>query len=97
MSRSQLHRQLKALTGQTTTEFVRSQRLKRAAALLSKKGGNVSEVCYQVGFNNLSYFCQVLQRAVWSESFGVSDKMIFKWSRNQKQESANLETLHKDL
>ncbi len=56
MSRMQLHRKLKALTGYSTTEFIRSQRLKRAVSLLSEGSGNVSEVCYQVGFNSLSYF-----------------------------------------
>ncbi|MBN1340933.1 MAG: response regulator [Bacteroidales bacterium] len=56
MSRSQLHKKLKALTGLSTTEFVRNYRLKRAATLLRGNYGNVADVCYAVGFNSLSYF-----------------------------------------
>ncbi|WP_456442172.1 hybrid sensor histidine kinase/response regulator transcription factor [Psychroserpens sp.] len=56
MSRMQLHRKLKALTGLSASEFVRSQRLKLAAQLLKKSDINISQVGYQVGFNNHSYF-----------------------------------------
>lgn len=56
MSRMQLHRKLKAITGLTATEFIRTQRLRLAASLLEKSDVNVSEICYQVGFNNPSYF-----------------------------------------
>ncbi len=55
-SRANLHRKLKALTGLSTTEFIRSIRLKRAAQLIQNKVGNVSDVAYEVGFTNLSYF-----------------------------------------
>lgn len=67
MSRMQLHRKLTALTGQTTTEFLRTLRLKRAAQLLEAQAGNVSEVAYDVGFANLSYFAKSFR-----EQFGVS-------------------------
>jgi len=56
MSRMQLHRKLKALVGLTTTEFIRSQRLKVASQILQKPGINMSEVAYTVGFNDPSYF-----------------------------------------
>jgi signal transduction histidine kinase/DNA-binding response OmpR family regulator len=56
MSRSQLHRKIKALTGQPITGFIRIIRIKRAAQLMNQKFGNVSEIMYAVGFNNLSYF-----------------------------------------
>ena len=56
MSRMQLHRKLKALTGQATSEFIRNIRLKRAAQLLRDSNMQVAEAAYQSGFSHLSYF-----------------------------------------
>ncbi|MGV3697380.1 response regulator [Flavobacterium sp.] len=56
MSRMQLHRKLKSLLGVSATEFLRNERLKIAAVLLTKSSGNISDVAYAVGFNDLSYF-----------------------------------------
>ena len=56
MSRMQLHRKLKALTGLSTSEFVRSQRLKLATQILRQSDINISEVGYSVGFNDHAYF-----------------------------------------
>ncbi len=56
MSRSQLHRKLTALTGHSTSDFIRTVRLKRALQLLEGDYGNISEIAYQVGFNSLTYF-----------------------------------------
>ena len=56
MSRMQLHRKLKALTGLSSSEFIRSQRLKLAAQILKTSDINISEVGYSVGFNDHAYF-----------------------------------------
>ena len=56
MSRMQLHRKLKALTGLSTSEFIKSQRVKLAASLLKESDLTISEVAYEVGFNTPSYF-----------------------------------------
>lgn len=56
MSRMQLYRKLKALTGKTPNQIIRSIRLKRAAQLLETKRYNVSDVTYMVGYNDLQYF-----------------------------------------
>ena len=56
MSRSQLHRKLEAIVGMSTSEFIRSQRLKMAADLLTKSDSSMAEIAYQVGFNTASYF-----------------------------------------
>ncbi len=56
MSRMQLHRKLKSLLGVSATEFLRAERLKTATELLKKGNGNISEIAYSVGFNDVSYF-----------------------------------------
>jgi AraC-like DNA-binding protein len=56
MSRSQVHRKLKALTGQSATMYIRNYRLHRGAELLKQGAGNVTEIAYQVGFNSATYF-----------------------------------------
>ncbi len=61
LSRSQLHRKLSALTGQSAHQFIRTLRLKRAAQLLQHHAGNVSDIAYQVGFNSLSHFAKVFR------------------------------------
>ena len=63
MSRMQLHRKLKALTGLSASDFIRSQRLKLAAALLKKTDSNMSQVGYTVGFNDHSYFTKRFKEA----------------------------------
>ncbi|MRT93144.1 response regulator [Ancylomarina sp. 16SWW S1-10-2] len=56
MSRTQLHRKLKALTGLSATAFIRSQRIKLAANMMLKPDISVSDVCFATGFNDTSYF-----------------------------------------
>ncbi|NND31628.1 MAG: response regulator [Saprospiraceae bacterium] len=56
LSRSQLHRKLKAITDRSPNELIRNLRLERARELLEKKSGTASEVAYRVGFSSLSYF-----------------------------------------
>ncbi len=62
VSRMQLHRKLKALTGQSASEFLRSQRLKLALKLLQEKKISISEVGYTVGFNDPSYFTKCFKQ-----------------------------------
>jgi signal transduction histidine kinase/DNA-binding response OmpR family regulator len=56
LSRTQLHRKLKGLTGQGPGELIRAVRLQRAYELLKQKAGTVSEICYMVGFSNPNSF-----------------------------------------
>lgn len=62
MSRMQLHRKLKALTGISATEFVREQRLKLAATLIGQSDINIAEIGYMVGFNDHSYFAKCFKQ-----------------------------------
>jgi YesN/AraC family two-component response regulator len=56
MSRMQLHRKLQTYTGLSTTEFIRSQRLKQAVLILKTSDATINEVAYAVGFSTPSYF-----------------------------------------
>lgn len=67
MSRSQLHRKLKAIINQSTTEFIRNFRLQRAAQLILQDAGSMAEIAYKVGFNSQAYFNKSFQ-----EFFGCS-------------------------
>lgn len=67
LSRMQLYRKLKAMTGQSANEFIRSVRLKRAAQLIEQNELTVAEVTYRVGFSDLQYF-----RSCFKKQFGLN-------------------------
>lgn len=56
ISRSQLHRKLDALTGLSTTQFIKMIRLEKAKDMLRAHKGNITEIAYQCGFSSPSYF-----------------------------------------
>jgi signal transduction histidine kinase/DNA-binding response OmpR family regulator len=62
MSKTHLNRKLNALTDASANEFIRTYRLKKAARLLSGKSGNISEIAYEVGFSNPSYFAESFKK-----------------------------------
>ena len=62
MSRMQLYRKLRGLTNQTVHEFIRNIRLKRAVQLLEQKKMTITEVAYEVGFNDLTYFARCFRK-----------------------------------
>jgi len=73
LSNSQVNRKLKALTGKTPSQFIRSIRLQKAMELLQTTDLNVSEIAYQLGFNDPNYFTRT-----FSEEFGCSPNAIRK-------------------
>lgn len=56
LSRVQLYRKVKAITGQTPVELLRQMRLQRAYALLGSTTKTVAEIAFEVGFNTPGYF-----------------------------------------
>ena len=56
MSRSNLHIKMKALTGESTNDFIRKMRFNQACKLLQEGRYTVSEISGMVGFNTPSYF-----------------------------------------
>ncbi len=65
ISRRQLFRKLKAVTGRTPNAFIRALRLKRAAQLLEQSQMTITEITYAVGFSDLKHF-----RTVFREQYG---------------------------
>ena len=56
LSRVQLYRKVKAITGQTPVELLRQMRLQQAYALLTSTTKTVGEIAYEVGFGTPGYF-----------------------------------------
>ena len=73
MSRSSLNRKIKGLLDMTPNDYIRLERLKKAAQLLSEGECKVNEVCYMVGFNTPSYFTKCFQK-----QFGILPKDFVK-------------------
>ncbi len=69
MSRARFYRKIKGVLDLTPNEYIRVERLKKAALLLKEKEYKVNEICYMVGFNSPSYFSKCFQ-----QQFGVLPK-----------------------
>jgi len=67
MSKTQLYRKVKAVTGFTPHGFIKHYRLKKAGNLLKETSLSVTEVIYETGFNNRTYFYRSFK-----EVFGTS-------------------------
>ncbi|WP_044205777.1 response regulator [Flammeovirga sp. OC4] len=69
ISRSQLHRKIKALTGKSSSVFMRDIRLRYSAELLKNSDTSISDIAYQTGFNTPAYFTKC-----FTDLYGVSPK-----------------------
>lgn len=67
MSKSTLHRKIKAMTNLTPFDFIRNIKMKRACMMLLDSRMNISEVAYAVGFNNPKYFTRCFK-----DEFGIT-------------------------
>ncbi len=67
MSRTQLHRKIKALTGLSTTNYIREYKLKLAYADIQKGMGTMAELADKYGFGSLAYFSRSFKKM-----FGVT-------------------------
>lgn len=77
-SNSMLYRKIKGLLDMTPNEFIRNIRLKRASQMLENGGGgiNISEVVYNCGFSDLSYF-----GVCFKKQYGVTPSAFLKGER----------------
>lgn len=73
MSRSSLNRKIKGVLDMTPNDYIRLERLKKAAQLLKEGECKINEVCYMTGFNTPSYFTKCFQK-----QFGVLPKDFIK-------------------
>jgi len=56
VSRSHLYRKITNVTGQSAASFVKEYRLNKALEMIENRQGNISQIAYETGFNNPSYF-----------------------------------------
>ena len=67
LSRVQIYRKIKKLTGMSVSEYVRMVKLKASLELIKTSGKSMSEIAYEVGFSSPSYFAQCFKK-----QFGIS-------------------------
>ena len=71
MSRMQVHRKLKALTGKSAIQYIRKVKLDKAKKMIQEKSGNISEIAYSLGFGSPAYFTKCFK-----EEFGYPPSEI---------------------
>lgn len=62
MSKTLIYKKMISLLGQSPNEFIREYRLNRALEAMNQKMKNISEIAFETGFNNASYFSKCFQR-----------------------------------
>jgi YesN/AraC family two-component response regulator len=62
LSRSSLHRKLRALTNQSATEFIKFVRINKSIKLIESGESNIDEICFKVGFNSHSYYSMCFKK-----------------------------------
>jgi len=63
ISRSNLQRKLKAISGYSPGDYLRNYRLKKACMLLLESDSRINEVAFRVGFNSASYFTKAFYKS----------------------------------
>lgn len=81
VSRSNLQRKMKSLTGMAPNEYIKLFRLKKAAGLLISDNYRINEVCYMCGFNTPSYFT-----SCFFKQFGILPKEFVALHKAQSEE-----------
>ncbi|MCD8292732.1 MAG: substrate-binding domain-containing protein [Prevotellaceae bacterium] len=74
LSRVQLYRKVKALTGASPVELIRAARLRKADRLLKTSGMTIAEICYATGFSSPSYFTKCYKDYFGRTPSGALDK-----------------------
>lgn len=82
LSRAQLHRRMKELTGISVGSFIRNLRMKQASKLLSKGDVNISQVAYSVGYSSPTVFSTAFKK-----HFGITPKEFMSGESGESVES----------
>jgi signal transduction histidine kinase/ligand-binding sensor domain-containing protein/DNA-binding response OmpR family regulator len=73
MSRMQVHRKLKALTGKSAIQYIRKVKLDKAKKMIQEKNGNISEIAYSLGFGSPAYFTKCFKEEFGHPPSEISD------------------------
>lgn len=79
MNRSNVYRKIKALTGQTATEFIRTVKLKMAIKYFKTGDNNISEIAFKTGFDSPGYFTKCFKK-----QFGTSPSEFLEKQKQEK-------------
>ena len=91
ISRAQLFRKVKAMTGVTPVDLIRQIRLQKAKQMLRQTDLSVSEIAYSVGFTSSSYFAKC-----YKDFFGVAPKDN-RTKEETEEEKSGTETELQDI
>jgi signal transduction histidine kinase/ligand-binding sensor domain-containing protein/DNA-binding NarL/FixJ family response regulator len=78
ISRSLLYKKITSLIGDSPRELIKRIRLHKAAELIERKFGNLSEIALEVGFENPAYFSETFKK-----QFGVAPSQYKRKSKSQ--------------
>ncbi len=84
ISRTQLHRKMKKVTGFTAAEFIRNLRMEQAARLIKEQKINVSQVAYAVGFNSQPHFSTTFKK-----HFGMGPRAYAEYVEKEENKKNN--------
>ena len=73
LSESQVYRKLKAISGKSTAVFIRSIRLQKGKELIQTSSDTISEIAYEVGFNDPAWFSRAFK-----DEFGFAPSAMSK-------------------
>ncbi|GAA0872430.1 two-component regulator propeller domain-containing protein [Gangjinia marincola] len=76
MSRTQLHRKIKALTELSATEYISHLRIEKAKNLLRAEDTSISEVAYAVGYSDPGYFAKIFKKITGQTASEFKNKVL---------------------
>ena len=78
MSRTPLHNKIKALTGHSTSHFIKKVRIHQATRLLRTSEMNISQVAFDVGVDSLPYFTKIFKEEIGLSPSKYREKSHFE-------------------